>query len=300
MAHKHLTPEPTSVEDPSLEDALTVLFCLVDDAYRHINPRGAHHYSSLKRLSDSEVLTLMLVQQLRGVESCRSFLRDAGRFFSHLFPGIVGLYPSSLHRRVLKLGRFMEPLRRSVLAELVGEPETLLVDSTLIEVLHPRQVSQSAGVEGAGWVRWGSFSVYGVKLHMICATNRVPISYEITAANIADISLAEELVVEAELTDEVARKLFGDLAYQSGPLSQSLAEGEIALVTERADQRGVRQQIEIAFANLKGTFALGCTLATTLTGIVMRIMAKITAYTFGFYVNRIFGRPQAKIKELWA
>jgi len=27
------------------------------------------------------------------------------------------------------------------------------VDSTLLEVLHPRQVSQSAGFEGASWVR---------------------------------------------------------------------------------------------------------------------------------------------------
>src|SRR5215216_3121011 len=48
---------------------------------------------------------------------------------------------------------------------------------------HPRQVSQSPGFDGAAsWVRWGTFSVYGVKLHMLCATNRVPISYELTAA----------------------------------------------------------------------------------------------------------------------
>lgn len=294
MAQRHHTPEP-----PSLEDAVTTLFCVVDDAYPHINPR-ARHYASLKRLSDSEVLTLALVQQLRGVESCRSFLRDAGRFLGHLFPGVVGLYPSSFHRRVRKLGRFLEPLRRSVLDELVGEPETVLIDSTLIEALHPRQVPQSAGVEGAGWLRWGTFSVYGIKLHLLCATNRVPISYEITAANVADLHLTQELLTEAPLTEEVARRLFGDLAYQSGPLSSTLAEEEILLVTQSADQRGVRQQIEIAFANLKGVFALGWTLATTLTGIVMRIVAKLTAYTFGYYINRMFGRPQGKIKELWA
>jgi hypothetical protein len=38
----------------------------------------------------------------------------------------------------------------------------------LLEVLHPRQVSQSAGwgsfSAGGAWVRWGTFSVYGVKL----------------------------------------------------------------------------------------------------------------------------------------
>jgi hypothetical protein len=66
-------------------------------------------------------------------------LREAARFFSHLFPGVVGLHPSSFHRRVRKLRRYLEPLRRAILAELVGEPETLLVDSTLLSVLHPRQ-----------------------------------------------------------------------------------------------------------------------------------------------------------------
>jgi hypothetical protein len=78
------------------EDALTVLFCLIDDAYAHLNPK-AKSYESLKRLSDSEVLTLALLQQLRGLQSERSFLRDAQRLFSDLFPGVVGLHLSSLH-----------------------------------------------------------------------------------------------------------------------------------------------------------------------------------------------------------
>ncbi len=38
-------------------------------------------------------------------------------------------------------------------------------------------------------MRWGSFSVYGVKLHLLCATNHVPISYELTAASAADVPL---------------------------------------------------------------------------------------------------------------
>ena len=161
------------------EVALTVLFCLVDDAYVHLNPR-AGRYRSLKRLADSEVIALALFQQLRGIESQRSFLRDAERFFSHLFPGVVGLHPSSFHRRVRRLRRFLEPLRREILSEIVGEPETLLVDSTLLSVLHPRQVPQGSGFPGAAWVRWGSFSVYGVKVHLLCAANRIPVSYELT------------------------------------------------------------------------------------------------------------------------
>jgi hypothetical protein len=289
-----------------LEEALTVLFCLVDDAYTLLNPR-AGHYGSLKRLSDSEVIALALFQQLRGVESERSFLRDAQRFFSHLFPGVARLHPSSLNRRVKKLRRFLEPLRREILPELVGEPETLIVDSTLLSVLHPRQAKQSAGwggsSSGAAWVRWGSFSVYGVKLHLLCATNRVPLFYELTPANVAEVALTEELLAGTDLGQEekdLARRLLGDLAYRSEALKEALAAAGILLVTERSRQGGKRQQVEIALASLKREFRLGETLATTLVGLATRIAVKVTAYTYGFYVNRMLGRPQGHIKELWA
>jgi hypothetical protein len=283
----------------SLEGAITVLFCLVDDAYTHLNPRGQSH-ESLKKLSDSEVLTLTLFQQLRGVESERSFLRDAQRFFVHLFPGVVGMHPSSLHRRVRKLRTFLEPLRRQVLPELVGDPETLLVDSTLLEVLHPRQVKQSAGFEGATWVRWGSFAVYGVKLHLLCATNRIPISYELTTANIAEVRLVGELLGGAQLGEGLARRLLGDLAYRSEKLGATLADGGVSLVSERSRQHGVRQQAEVAFSTLKRVFGIERTLAKTLVGLATRIVAKIAAYTYGCYVNRLLGRPQGWIKALWA
>ena len=298
MAQPELTPQLVL-----LEEAVTILFCRIDDAYYRLNPKG-HHYETLKELSDSEVITLALFQedQLRGIESQRSFLREVARFFSHLFPGVVGLHPSSLHRRIRNLRRYLEPLRRATLPELVGDPETLIVDSTLLSVLHARQVSQSAGFEGAAWVRWGSFSVYGVKLHLICATNRVPISYELTPANVADLSLTEELLAEANLGEEVARKLLADLAYQSQDLEEELAELGIALLSSEASARrpGVRQQIEICFSSLKRIFGLGETLATTLVGLVTRIAAKMTAYTYAFLINRLLGRPQGRIKDLWA
>jgi hypothetical protein len=297
MAQPEITPRLAL-----LEEALTILLCQMDDIYYRINPKG-RCYETLKELSDSEVITLALFQQLRGVESCHSFLREAARFFSHLFPGVVGLHPSSLHPRVRKLGRFFEPLRRAILDELVGEPETLIVESTLLEVVHPRQVPQSAGFEGAAWVRWGSFSVYGVKLHLLCATNRVPICYELAPANVADLYLTEELLAEANLGGEVVRKLLGELACRTQELEEEeLAESGIVLVSSEASARraGVREQIEIAICSLKRTFGLGETLASTLVGLAIRIAAKITAYTYAFLINRMMGRPQGRIKELWA
>jgi hypothetical protein len=139
-----------------------------------------------------------------------------------------------------------------------------------------------------------------VKLHLLCATNGVPISYELTPANVAEVRLTEELLAEANLRDDLARRLLGDLAYRSEALGRALAECGISLVSERADQHGERQRIEIALSSLKRVFGLGRTLATTLVGLATRIAAKVAAYTYGFHVNRLLGRPQGRIKELWA
>ena len=92
-----------------LEGAVTVLFCLIDDAYALLNPR-ARRYESLKQLSDSEIIALALLQQLRGVESEHSFLREAQRFFSHLVP----------ERYPLRLVRALH-LQRSRLPGSAGE-----------------------------------------------------------------------------------------------------------------------------------------------------------------------------------
>ena len=145
--------------------------------------------------------------------------------------------------------------------------------------------------------------MYGVKLHLLCSTARVPLSYELTAANAADVPLVRELLAGAGLEERsVARKLFGDPAYRSGKLKEGLARYGVVLATERADRRpGVRQQVEIAFAMLKRVFGLGeTTLAKTLVGLVTRIAAKLAAYTYGLYVNRFLGGSQGRIKELWA
>jgi hypothetical protein len=75
----------------------------------------------------------------------------------------------------------------------------------------------------------------------------------------------------------------------------------VLLATDNAHRRPpIRQQVEVCFAALNCVFGMDRTLAKTLTGLVTRIAAKVTAYTYGFYVNRLLGRPQGRLKELWA
>lgn len=41
--------------------------------------------------------------------------------------------------------------------------------------------------------------MYGMKLHFLCSTNLVPLFYELTAANVAEVSLTQELLGAANL-----------------------------------------------------------------------------------------------------
>jgi hypothetical protein len=136
----------------------------------------------------------------------------------------------------------------------------------------------------------------------------VPISYELTEANVAEVLLVRELLAGAGLDESVlARRLLGDLAYRGVELGDELAEAGVLLATEKADRHRppMRQQVEVCFAALKRVFGMERTLAKTLTGLATTIAAKVAtilvaAYTYGLYINRLLGRPQGRIKELWA
>ena len=200
MAHAHHTPRLARTEE-----AVTVLFLPRRRRLRRRpQPEGANLRVAQEALglggADPRPAPALL-QQLRGVESERSFLRDAEqRFLARVFPGAWSGSPpprctAACAQAPALLGAALRraPCRRSWSATR----KTLIADSALLSVPHPRQVGRSAaGFEGTAWARWGSFAVHGVKLRLLCATNRVPLSYELTAANAAEVRLVEELLDE--------------------------------------------------------------------------------------------------------
>ena len=85
-----------------------------------------------------------------------------------------------------------------------------------------------------------TFSAYGVNVHLLCSSNRVWLSYELTPASVTDVT--------------TARRPFGDLAYRGGPLGDDLAGRGTALATERAHRYpAARQQVGVRSAALERT-----------------------------------------------
>ena len=138
-----------------------------------------------------------------------------------------------------------------------------------------------------------------MKLHLLCSTNRVPLSYELTAANVAEVRLTGELLEAANLDGSLARRLFGDLAYRSEALKRALAQAGIGLVTERSRQHGKRQQVEVALASLKREFRLGDA-GDHPRGTGHQDRGEGDSLHLRILRQPYHGRPQGRIKELWA
>jgi hypothetical protein len=103
----------------------------------------------------------------------------------------------------------------------------------------------------------------------------------------------------------VARRLLGDLAYHGEAPEEALADCGVLLMTERSRQGGKRQQVEIALASLK----------LWSSGSARRWRPRWLVGVSGHQDRREdrrlqhlrlpgqpcrLGRPQGRIKELWA
>ena len=62
--------------------------------------------------------------------------------------------------------------------------------------------------------------------------------------------------------------------------------------------RRMRQTIEVVNAQLTEQYRIERTRAKTLSGLVTRVQAKLTAHTFGTYLNALSGTPTLELKDL--
>ncbi len=126
------------------------------------------------------------------------------------------------------------------------------MDSTLLEVVHPRQVRQAVGGLGKpfGGSRVGGEVglLLGLRREAAPVVRYQPHSPLLRAhpcQRRGHLPDRGTLIAEAALGEGVARRLLGDLAYSGEDLREALAEVGILLATERSERRrGVRQHIE--------------------------------------------------------
>lgn len=299
----------------SRQDLFLVVYCLVDDWMKqHF---GASNRPRCRRgprsdeITDSEVLTLLLVGELCHVSRERAWLRQVRASYRSLFPTLPE--DSRFARRAEAVRHLFRPLRQALLrwADVDCEPVRLF-DSFPMPLCACYRIRQSSlPISGSGFAYNASKQTYYFGLHpglLVTGTGFIE-DIVLAPAHYADVTLLSAYLdqrLERCAHDGSAlshQEWVLDKGFVSQPLQRQARErlGVTLLVRQRdyglpegeapafwqqiLDQ--LRKPIEGIISVLTECFGLEHLLVKTDGGLFRRVEAKVTAFTLARYFNHV-------------
>jgi hypothetical protein len=186
--------------DADLDLLLTIVFCAADD----LLPKKSAN--ARRRLSDAEVITLLVAQTVMGIPSDRRFLRAARHRLIGLFPGLVG--QSGWHKRRARLTSELELVMHALARECPGFwDEIVVIDSTPVETARSRETVKRAGVStlddaianaaAYGYCASHSRWFYGMRLHGVFGLDGTPRAVMLVGADRPEREIALSMLSRA-------------------------------------------------------------------------------------------------------
>lgn len=293
---------------------LTTLFTIVDDAMKgsRVIQEILERPGPAPRLSDSEVVTIALYQELIGEPREDHFFRLHQEQLRRYFPGLNER--SRYNRRKRDLWSVMLAVRMSlqiVLDALLLE-ETAVIDSVPVPCVgykRGKQASDFAGQADYGVCSSKAMKYFGFKLHTLVTLTGVVMGFVLTAANRYDNQPVVELL---DSFSHHIKRLIGDGAYNDAALQAFLAKYRSVqlLAPTKANQASPRSEpaqkqlnclrliCETVNAQLQEQLHLCKHYAKSTWGAMTRIAAKLTAHSVGMMVNQLLGRPRLHLADL--
>jgi hypothetical protein len=293
---------------------LTTLFTIVDDTMKG----SAMIQDALKRpgpaphLSDSEVITLALYQELIGEPREDHFFRLHQASLRTFFPGLNER--SRYNRRKRDLWSVILAVRISlqVVLDALALEEMAAIDSAPVPCVgykRAKQASDFAGRAQYGVCSSKAMKYFGLKLHSVVSLTGVVMGFLLTGASCYD----NQPVVE--LLDSFAhhlKRLLGDGAYNDAALQTFLKQYRSLelLAPVKVNQPPVRSKqaqqelnrlrliCETVNAQLQEQLHLSKHYAKSTWGLMTRMAAKLTAHSMGMMVNKSLGRSLLRLADL--
>lgn len=248
------------------------------------------------KLSDLEVVSLILTAEFMGIDSERHLFRHLPFTLSNK------IERSIYNRRKRRLSSNLEDIRLRLAKEFNEFENYFIVDSMPLEVCKIARSSRSKickeeqySVPNKGFCASQQMSFYGYKLHAVCSIGGVFQSIDISPASVHDIHYLQD--IKTQISNCV---LIGDKGYLSQTIQIDLFnEVNIHLETpKRTNQRNYkpqfyqykkyRKRIETLFSQLCDQFMIRRNYAKSFKGFKTRIIAKITALTVIQYINKTY------------
>ena len=293
---------------------LTTIFTIVDDTMKGsaVIQQALERPGPAPRLSESEVVTLAIYQELIGEPREDHFFRLHQASLRTFFPGLNER--SRYNRRKRDLWSVILAVRISlqVVLDTLALEETAAIDSAPVPCVGYKRAKQAR--DFAGRAEYGvcsskAMKYAGFKLHSVVSLTGVVMGFVLTGASCYD----NQAVVE--LLDSFAhhlKRLLGDGAYNDAALQTFLKQYRSLelLAPVKVNQSPVRspqaqQQLnwlrlicETVNAQLQEQLHLSKHDAKSTWGLFTRIAAKLTTHCVGMMVNQLVGRPLLRLADL--
>jgi hypothetical protein len=293
---------------------LTTIFTIVDDTMKGstVIQQALKRPGPAPHLSDSELVTIALYQELIGEPREDHFFRLHQASLQVFFPGLNER--SRYNRRKRDLWSVILAVRVSlqIVLDALQMEETATIDSAPVPCVgykRSKPNSRFLGTAGYGICSSKALKYFGCKLHSIVGLSGIILGFVLTPANCYD----NQPVVE--LLDSFAHHLthlLGDGAYNDATLQSYLQQHRsVRLVAPvKANQAPIRSRsaqtqlnrlrliCETVNAQLQEQLHLSKHYAKSTWGLITRVAAKVTAHSVGMMVNLLLGRPILQLADL--
>ncbi|MER6359175.1 IS982 family transposase [Streptomyces sp. NPDC001634] len=257
------------------------------------------------QLTDAELVTLAMMQAVLGFTSEAKWLRYARSHLRRLFPYLPK--QPGYNKRLRKAADLLRRVTQLLATDTsVWSDDVWIVDSTPVECGRSRETVKRSDL--AGWAEYGycashSRFFWGLRLHLVCTLQGLPIAFALTGAKaderetLLDLLAAEPHLVAAR----PGQTLIGDKNYFGRDFEHQMAEQNIRLLpparrgeSERPGAplfKPLRQVIESVNETYKGQLNLEQHRGRTPPGVIARVMQRILAPTAAIWHNDHTGQP---------
>jgi hypothetical protein len=293
---------------------LTTLFTIVDDVMKgsSVIQKILSRPGPAPSLSDSEVVSIALYQELIGEPREDHFFRLHAKPLRVYFPGLNER--SRYNRRKRDLWSVILAVRMAlqIIVDALQLEETAVIDSAPVPCVgYKRSKAESdfVGKADYGVCSSKAMKYFGFKLHTIVNLTGVIMSFVLTPANRYDNQPVVEFL---DSFSHHLKCLLGDGAYNDATLQkfleqyrslELLAPAKVNQESPRSPQ--AQQQLnrlrlicETVNAQLQEQLHLSKHYAKSTWGAMTRIAAKLTAHSVGMMVNQLLGRPPLHLASL--
>ena len=290
-----------------LNTLATALYCRIDDELKaspQLNPYRPK-VGFAPEITDAELITVAVMQALRGYHNESRWIRYARMAIIHLFPYLPKPpgYNKRLRKLTAQIAHFVAVLATDT--DLWQHP-IRIADSTPVPCGMSRETtlrSDLAGWAGYGYCASHSRLFWGLRLHLVTTIHGLPVAFALTNPKIDERDVLVDLVA---LQPNIFHHLDGlilavDKGYRDRNIETWLNDSGITVIrpayrTEparpgRSLLRAVRQTIKSVNDTFKGQLDLEQHGGRTIIGVAVRILQRVLALTAAIWHNWRTGQP---------